>query len=310
MPRTSYDQLMKHVLQAYFSDFLHLFEPAIAAGLDLDAGVAFRDLETFSDIPQGKLLVADIVADVRTRDGQPRVIIVHIEIQREREGGDFARRMWRYYTALVQREDKPIIPIALVFYRTRAGITWETYREALFGHTISTFQYLQISLPRLDPFRYLQTGNVLAAGLASMMGPTPRGAKRVALHDACVRRVIEVERAGVVDRARLHMLADLIETHLPVTLEQREKLGVQLPQGGDRAMEATELTWASRIDLEASVRTRRDYIKKVIRARFGRVTPEVEAAIDGTDSEDDLDGMHDLALVAQSESELLPPAHQ
>ena len=75
-------------------------------------------------------------------------------------------------------------------------------------------------------------------------------------------------------------------------------------------MEATELTWASRIDLEASVRTRRDYIKKVIRARFGRVTPEVEAAIDGTASEDDLDGTLDRALAARSESELLSPTHQ
>ena len=72
MARTSYDQLMKQVLQARFADFLRLFDPATAAGLDLDAGVTFRDVETFSDIPQGKLLVADIVAEAPPCPGSPR----------------------------------------------------------------------------------------------------------------------------------------------------------------------------------------------------------------------------------------------
>jgi len=51
---------------------MRLFDPATAAGLDLDAGVTFRDVETFSDIPQGKLLVADIVAEAPPCLGSPR----------------------------------------------------------------------------------------------------------------------------------------------------------------------------------------------------------------------------------------------
>jgi len=38
-------------------------------------------------------LIPDIVAEARTRSGAPRLIIIHVEVQREREDKDFARRM-------------------------------------------------------------------------------------------------------------------------------------------------------------------------------------------------------------------------
>ncbi len=142
---------MKQALQDRFADFLRLFDPDTAAELDLEAGVTFRNTETFTDFPQGALLVPDIVAEVRTLSGDPRLVIIHIEVQREREPGDFARRMWRYYIALLQREDKPIIPMALLFYMAGEGVSWEVYEDTLFGHTIVTFRYLQISLARLAP---------------------------------------------------------------------------------------------------------------------------------------------------------------
>jgi len=114
MAGISHDQLMKLVVQARFADFLHLFNPVSAAAFDLDAGVTLRDTETFTDIPQGALLRADVVAEVRTRTGDAHLVIVHVEIQREKEPGDFGERMWRYYVGLLQREDKPVLPIALL----------------------------------------------------------------------------------------------------------------------------------------------------------------------------------------------------
>lgn len=101
---------MKQALQDRFADCPAPVRPDTAAALDLDAGVTFRDAETFTDLPQGALLIPDIVAEARTRSGAPRLIIIHVEVQREREDKDFARRMWRYFIALVQRENKPIIP--------------------------------------------------------------------------------------------------------------------------------------------------------------------------------------------------------
>ena len=308
MARTSYDQLMKQALQARFADFMRLFDPATAAGLDLDAGVIFRDVETFSDIPQGKLLVADIVAEVRTLSREPKVVVVHVEIQREREAENFPRRMWRYYIALVQREDKPVIPIALLFYGAPEGLARETYEETLFGYTIVTFHYLQISLPRLEPYAYLRTGNVLAAALAAIMGRGLRGAKRAALHVACLQRLLTAARAREVDPATADLLADVVTTYLPTGIEDRTALRLQLQseeQGGHTmAVDLSQLTWASRREIEV----RQNVIREVVQERFGSVSPDVEAAIErSAETDDALVALLRRAATARTESDLLAP---
>ena len=132
MERISHDQLFKQVLEAFLPDFLSLFDPTTAARLDPLTPPIFRNAEVFTDIPQGERRIADIVAEVRTLDGNPELVIVHVEIQREREP-DFSFRMWQYYVALRQRENMPVIPIALVFYAGREGIAREEYEEAVFG---------------------------------------------------------------------------------------------------------------------------------------------------------------------------------
>ena len=96
-------------------------------------------------------------------------------------------------------------------------------------------------------------------------------------------------------------------TYLPLTDEEREALRVQLEQEGDVTMEATELTWADQIDLRSSLRTRREDIRRLIQLKFGRLSPEVEALIEATETEDGLTALFDRAVVAQPEDELLRP---
>ena len=69
--------------------------------------------------------------------------------------------------------------------------------------------------------------------------------------------------------------------------------------------EATELTWRSRIDLEVTLRTRREDIRELMQDKFGRVSPEVEAMIGAASTEDDLRALFRRAIAAQTESNLL-----
>lgn len=300
---------MKQALQERFADFLRLFAPEAADALDLDAGVTFRNAETFSDLPQGVLLVPDIVAEARTLAGEPELVIVHIEIQREREAEDFPRRMWRYYLALAQRENKPVLPIALLFYPAAEGIAWEVHEERLFGHTIAAFHYLQISLARLAPKaeEYLGTGNVLAAALAGIMGRSRRGAARVRLLYGCLGRLVDAEQAGEINPATHELLSDVVGTYLRLAREDlaawRERLTAE--RGDSMPVAASELSWLSQADLEGSLRTLRKDIRKVVQKRFGQVSPEVDALIAGTEDEDALDALFDKALVAPTEVDLL-----
>ncbi len=141
--------------------------------------------------------------------------------------------MWQYYALLRQREDKPVMPIALVFYPGREGIAYEGYEETLFGHTILTFHYLQISLPLLRAEDYARGQNLLGVGLASVMR-LPRSRKgRIDLYLACLRRLIDAELAGTIDPARTFLLSNIVETYSPLSDAERDQLRVQLQEEGD-----------------------------------------------------------------------------
>ena len=93
-----HDQLFKQLLQAFFADFLRLFDPDTAARLDLDT-ITFVNPEVFTDFPQGERRTADIVVQVQTLDGDTELILIHVEVQRKHEP-DFPWRMWQYYSLL------------------------------------------------------------------------------------------------------------------------------------------------------------------------------------------------------------------
>ncbi len=308
--RIGHDQLFKQLLQAFFADFVRLFDPETAAQLDLST-VSFRDTEAFTDIPQGERRTADLVAEIQTLAGLAELILMHVEIQREREAR-FPRRMWQYYSVLRQREDLPVIPIAVVLYAGRAAIAREVYEEMVLGQTILTFRYLQISLPLLDAEEYVRAESVLGAGLASVMRLPAGREAQIALHLASLRRVREALDAGQVDDARAFLLVNFIATYLPLSDEERERLRVQLEQEGDSTMEATELTWAERVEQRGEQRGNllgmREAIRQMLRVRLGSVSPELESALAGMTREEELTTFIERAAVARSEAELLTRA--
>ncbi len=66
-------------------------------------------------------------------------------------------------------------------------------------------------------------------------------------------------------------------------------------------IEATKLTWRDQVELDAT----RKNIRRAIQVRFGHVTPEVEALINNTASDTDLDALFDRALLARTEDDVL-----
>jgi len=104
-------------------------------------------------------------------------------------------------------------------------------------------------------------------------------------------------------------LVNLIATYLPLSRRERDELRVQLQQEGDPTMEATELTWADQVYWEGREKGRvqglREAIERLVRARFGRVAPELEATLAAMTREEDLAAFVDRVGKAQSEVDLL-----
>jgi len=125
------------------------------------------------------------------------------------------------------------------------------------------------------------------------------------LRSTTLRRVREALDAGQVDDARAFLLVNFIATYLPLSDEEREDLRVQLEQRGDSTMEATELTWAERVEQRGSLLGMREAIRQMLRVRLGSVSPELESALAGMTREEELTTFIERAAVARSEAELL-----
>ena len=133
------DQMFKDLLRTFFADFLSLFLSEVFDAIDSDS-ITFLDTELFTDFPEGQQRLADLVAQVRTRDGTQAVVLLHTEVQAQRQD-DFGRRMWQYNLLLRLREGVPTISIAIVLYGETPGISIEHYGDTIFGRTYPLLDY-------------------------------------------------------------------------------------------------------------------------------------------------------------------------
>lgn len=96
LPETSdYDSPWKEALERYFPQFLEFFFPQIHAEIDWSRGWTFLDKElqqVVRDADLGRRLV-DKLVKVWKLDGTETAILIHIEVQGQRES-DFAERMF------------------------------------------------------------------------------------------------------------------------------------------------------------------------------------------------------------------------
>jgi hypothetical protein len=173
-----HDQLIKDLLRTFFREFVELFYPDVAARLDFGR-VTFLDKETFTDLPEGSRREADLVAQVYTHDGEPEIVLLHIELQKQRRG-TFPYRMFEYYALLRLRHKLPVFPVVAYLTPGAGGLVRETYNEDLFGDDILTFRYRAIGLPDLSADDYVASENPLAPALSALM--------RAGIMDAVTRK--------------------------------------------------------------------------------------------------------------------------
>ena len=187
-----HDQLFKDFLRAFFREFLELFCPEAASRLDFGT-LRFLDKELFTDFPEGSLREADVVGEIRTHEGRPELILVHIEVQ-SRSKPDFGLRMLQYYMLLWLRYQIPIYPVAVYLKGGGRGLTEGQYVTELFGLEQLRFQYRRVGLAKLDAWEYLERSNPVGAALAALMRKQ-KGAEALTLRALMLQRVAR-GRAG------------------------------------------------------------------------------------------------------------------
>lgn len=154
-------QRFTEFLHEFLQDFLKLFYPDVERRLD------FRNIE-FPDFAAGSGGEAGVVAKLRTRNGSPKLVLIHIEVQ-SRPEPDFPRRMFESYCLLRSEHKLPVFPIVVYLRGGEEGLATEEYRithAALPGEVVR-FRYQSVRLARLNVEEYRRRGDPVGAALGA-----------------------------------------------------------------------------------------------------------------------------------------------
>ncbi|MBC7529855.1 MAG: DUF4351 domain-containing protein [Chthonomonadaceae bacterium] len=280
-----YDQLLKETLKELFQEFLFLFYPEIAHRLDLTR-ITFLDKETFTDFPEGSQREADLVAQVFTLEGEPEILLIHVEVEAEKRSA-FRARMFEYYSLFRLRERLPIFPIVIYLSPGAGGLTEETYTQNLFGKEILRFTYPVIGLRDLSADDYLESNNPLASGLSALMRVGQEGAAR--------QKFLTLKKVATSgeNEARKFLLSNLVETYL--VLEDQEKRAfehlLETEETGEvqRMISVYEERGIKKGIAQGELLARSRVILEMLQHKFGEVPAETRTKIESLSSPEELD---------------------
>jgi hypothetical protein len=302
-----HDPFFKTLLRVFFSDFLSLAAPEVAAHLNA-TGAAFLDKEFFTDGPKGRRREVDLLARVHRR-GSRGTLLVHVEIEARARAG-IGRRLRAYSAQIQTRHGGAVLSMVLNLRAGKPGPRIETLEDELTGPQLSSFRYVSFGLSGCPAAEYLERAEPLAWGLAALMDHRPVG--RPAHKLACLRRIAAAE---LTDDDRL-LLVNCVETYLELNPTETAELAALQNREGDQEARAMTMTWADRMRREGrqeGIRTgreegRREALRDVLLLqlgrRFGPLPEGIRQRVEAIASMERLTRLSEQILIARSLEEM------
>jgi hypothetical protein len=233
---------------------------------------------------------------VRTKDGEPEIVLLHIEPQRTRRK-NFAERMFEYWFLLRRRYKSAVFPVALYLTPGAGGIVTETFAVSLFGKAQLTFEYQALGVPDLVEADYEGSDNPAILAFRSLMREH-RKYSREKPRDR-VGRVLGILTAPTVlsmDENRRTYLIAFVEKYLPLTKQERSDMGQRLRETGGEVVEQI-MTYYQREGYEKGISEGvargkaeglQEAVLQLLTDKFGRLPSSVRERIEITQNTDDL----------------------
>ena len=276
-----HDRLFKELLTTFFVEFVDLFLPDLAAGLDRES-ITFLSQEVFTDVTSGDRHEVDLLARARLL-GQNSFFLVHVENQAHAQT-QFAKRMFRYFGRLHEKFDLPVYPIA-VFSHDSDRPEPDQYEICVSDWAVMRFQFRSIQLKRLDWRQFMRQPNPVAAALMTRMGMAEGERSRVKLE--CLRLLATLR----LDPARQRLISGFVDTYLCLNEAETLQFEAQADTvlGSDEKGRVMELTtsWKEEGRREGLERGRQEgrqegeatVVIRQLRHRFGELNAELIARL-------------------------------
>jgi hypothetical protein len=119
--------------------------------------------------------------------------------------------------------------------------------------------------------------------------------ERQGIYRAAIAAILGALGRDEMDDDAAAALWTLVHTYLPYRIERPDEVDVEWREEDTTMVQQLDQKWLADIraqgQLEGALRAKRAWLKEDIARRFGAVSPEVAARIDGVESEDQLDAI-------------------
>ncbi|MBL8215467.1 MAG: Rpn family recombination-promoting nuclease/putative transposase [Bryobacterales bacterium] len=306
-----HDRMFKELLTTFFTDFLDLFFPTLAAELDRNS-LEFLSQELYPDRLKEKAYRADLLVKARFRH-QVACFLVHVEHQ-STAPPSFPERFYRYYSAISARHGLPVYPIVIYSHDKPRAKQPSVHRVSFLDGEVLRFRYRVVQLNRLPWRRFLQVRNPVASALMSKMRIAERDRPRVKLE--CLRLMLTLR----LDPARTWLISSFVDAYLQLSAAENERFLREAETGEFDPAEREEIveyitTWERKgrelglaegrqEGLQAGAAALRGVLLDVLASRFGKVDPAVRQKLERIDSLPKLQKLIHKALTAKSPAAL------
>ncbi|KPA19131.1 hypothetical protein MHK_000652, partial [Candidatus Magnetomorum sp. HK-1] len=113
--RNDFDSPWKEIIEKYFESFMRFFYPEIASDIDWEKGYESLDKELMQITREARVggRLADKLMKVRKKSGEDTWVLVHAEIQSQKENA-FAHRSFVYNYRAFELYKKPVVSLAIL----------------------------------------------------------------------------------------------------------------------------------------------------------------------------------------------------
>jgi hypothetical protein len=280
-PASDFDGAWKTALEQYFAPFLAFFFPSVHADIDWTQDVQSRDPDLQQIAPddrQGKQHV-DKLMQVTRRNGATGYVLIHIEIQSQRDQV-FAERMFLYNARIYDRERIPVASLAIL------GDEAANWRPDHFGYELwgsrIRMQFPVVKLRDLDPVMLASTKNIFATltlvhrdAQETRQDPAERAQRKVSRFRELLRQ--GYDSADI--RNLLRMMDYLLRLNQDLTEQTRHSL---------RQIEVEELgmeRYVTSFEEIGRAEGQRELVLRQLNRKLGILEPELQERIEALDTD-------------------------
>ena len=241
------DNLWKVIMEELFSDFIRFLHPGIEQVLDLNRGYQFLDKELeqvfHSETEVGSSKLVDKLVRVYSHEGKEEFVLLHFEFQAQYRA-NFGKRMFTYFSRLMDKYDKPITAYAIFTEATQKKRP-DKFSVSFLGTELSyKFNTYKLSGPTdeelladRNPFAMVVLAARGAFGNKSMADALERDQALSKFKSDLIRRLITLEIDTHRKKHILYFIINYIHFEFKETLVTFEKELHSLIRETDMTME-------------------------------------------------------------------------